>query len=151
MVGLQSCNCQALMKLSCYHSSITKQSMFIMLEYVYIIYFFLDSRNPIFQKVYFIGPSERVKPRLSHTLTRDAGPESNSRSAMHIMLRFLGTIFLKYHASLLSIYAWEIFYIYDDQLGLDGSDIYICSALVTISLIWRKFTSDTTTEPLSIN
>jgi hypothetical protein len=85
VVGLQSCNCQALMKLSCYHSSITKQSMFIMLEYVDIISFLFWIRgNPTFLKAHFVGSGERVKPRLFQALIRNARLDSNSRPAIQI-------------------------------------------------------------------
>jgi hypothetical protein len=49
-----------------------------MLGYIYILFFFLDSRKPTLQKAHFVGPDERVKPRLSQTLTRGARPDSNS-------------------------------------------------------------------------
>jgi hypothetical protein len=47
--------------------------------------FFLDSRKPHSRKVHFMGPGERVKPRLSQTLTRGARPDSNSRPAVQIL------------------------------------------------------------------
>ena len=40
--------------------------------------------NSIFQKTYFMGPGEWIKPRLFQTLTRDASPDSNSRPAVQI-------------------------------------------------------------------
>jgi hypothetical protein len=56
-----------------------------MLEYVYIISFiFLIRGNLTSRKAYFVGLGERVKPRLSQALTRDARPDLNSRPAMQI-------------------------------------------------------------------
>jgi len=36
------------------------------------------------RKAHFVGPGERVKPRLSQALTRDARPDSNSRPPVQI-------------------------------------------------------------------
>ena len=47
-----------------------------------ILFFFLDSRKPHPRKVYFVGLDERVKSQLSHALTKDARPDSNSRPAI---------------------------------------------------------------------
>jgi hypothetical protein len=48
------------------------------------IYFFWIRGNSIPRKAYFVGPSERVKLRLSQVLTRDARPDLNSRPAVQI-------------------------------------------------------------------
>jgi len=48
------------------------------------VIFFFYSRKPYPQKSYFVGPSKRVKPRLSQALTRDARPDSNSRPTVQI-------------------------------------------------------------------
>lgn len=47
------------------------------------IYFFIRE-NPTPRKVYFIGPSERVKSWLSEALTRNVRPDSNSRPSVQI-------------------------------------------------------------------
>jgi hypothetical protein len=47
-------------------------------------FFFLDSRKPTSRKVHFVGSGERVKPRLSQTLTRGACPDSKKRPAVQI-------------------------------------------------------------------
>jgi hypothetical protein len=49
-----------------------------------MIFFFLDSRKPHLRKVHFVGPGERVKPRLSQAFIRGARPDSNLRLAMEI-------------------------------------------------------------------
>ena len=46
--------------------------------------FFWIRGNPTLQKAHFVDPDERVKPRLSQTLTRGARPDSNSRPAVQI-------------------------------------------------------------------
>ena len=46
--------------------------------------FFYYLRKSHLQKAYFVGPGERVKPRLSQALTRGARPDSNSRPAVQI-------------------------------------------------------------------
>jgi len=46
--------------------------------------FFFIRENPTLRKAYFVGPGERVKPRLSHILIRGARPDSNSRPAVQI-------------------------------------------------------------------
>ena len=52
---------------------------------VKILFFFFWIRgNPTSRKTHFVGPGERVKPRLSQTLTRSARPDSNSRPAVQI-------------------------------------------------------------------
>jgi hypothetical protein len=51
-------------------------------QLVILFYFYL--RNLILQKAHFAGLDERVKPWLSQALTRDARPDSNSRSAVQI-------------------------------------------------------------------
>jgi hypothetical protein len=48
------------------------------------ILFFLIRGNPTSRKAHFLGPGERVKPRLSQALTRGARPNSNSRLAVQI-------------------------------------------------------------------
>jgi len=48
------------------------------------IFFFWIQGNPTSRKAYFVGPGERLKPRLSQTLTRGARPNSNSRPAVQI-------------------------------------------------------------------
>jgi hypothetical protein len=50
---------------------------------LFFILFFIRG-NFIVWKTYFVGSDERVKLRLSQTLTRDARPDSNSRPAMQI-------------------------------------------------------------------
>jgi len=47
-------------------------------------FFFWIQGNPTSRKVHFVGSGERVKPRLSQTLTRSACPDSNSRPAVQI-------------------------------------------------------------------
>jgi hypothetical protein len=49
------------------------------------IFFFWIRGNPTSRKAYFVGPGERVKPRLSQVLTRGARPDSNSRPAVEIL------------------------------------------------------------------
>jgi len=49
-----------------------------------LIFFFWIRGNPTPRKAHFVGPGERVKPRLSQALTRDACPDSNSRPAVQI-------------------------------------------------------------------
>jgi len=49
-----------------------------------LIFFFLIRGNPTPRKLHFVGPGERVKPRLSQALTRGARPDSNSRPAVQI-------------------------------------------------------------------
>jgi len=51
---------------------------------MYTFFFFGIRENLTLQKVYFMGPDEEIKPRLSQTLTRDARPDSNSRPAVQI-------------------------------------------------------------------
>jgi len=51
---------------------------------LFFILFFIRG-NFIFWKIYFVGSDERVKLRLSQTLTRDARPDSNSRPAVQIL------------------------------------------------------------------
>jgi hypothetical protein len=46
--------------------------------------FFFDSRKPHPWKAYFVGPGERVKPRLFQALTRGTRPDSNSRPTVQI-------------------------------------------------------------------
>jgi len=46
------------------------------------LYFFWIRGNPTPRKAHFMGPGERVKPRLSQALTRGARPDSNSRPAV---------------------------------------------------------------------
>ena len=48
------------------------------------IFFFWIWGNPTSWKAHFVGPGERVKPRLSQALTRGARPDSNSRPAVQI-------------------------------------------------------------------
>jgi len=47
-------------------------------------FFFLIRGNPTLRKAYFVGPGERVKPRLFQALTRGARPDSNSRPVVQI-------------------------------------------------------------------
>jgi len=47
-------------------------------------FFFWIRENLISRKMYFVGPGEGVKLRLSQTLTRDARLNSNSRPAVQI-------------------------------------------------------------------
>jgi len=47
-------------------------------------FFFWIQGNPTLRKAHFVGPDERVKPRLSQALTRGARPDSNSRPAVQI-------------------------------------------------------------------
>jgi hypothetical protein len=47
-------------------------------------FFFWIQGNPTLRKAHFVGLDERVKPRLSQTLTRDARPDSNSRPVVQI-------------------------------------------------------------------
>jgi len=47
-------------------------------------FFFFIRGNLTLRKVYFVGPDEGVKPRLSQVLTRNARPDSNSRPAVQI-------------------------------------------------------------------
>jgi hypothetical protein len=47
-----------------------------------MFFFFWIQGNSISWKAHFVGSGERVKPRLSHTLTRGACPYSNSRPAV---------------------------------------------------------------------
>jgi hypothetical protein len=47
-------------------------------------FFFWIRGNPTPRKAYFVGPGERVKPRLSQALTRGARPDSNWRPAVQI-------------------------------------------------------------------
>ena len=49
----------------------------------YEIFFWIRG-NPTSRKAHFVGPGERVKPRLSQTLTRGARPDSNSKPVVHI-------------------------------------------------------------------
>jgi hypothetical protein len=51
---------------------------------ILLFYVFFIRENPTFRKVHFVGPDERVKPRLSHILIRGARPDSNSRPAVQI-------------------------------------------------------------------
>ena len=53
-------------------------------NFLFKLFFFLDSRKPHPRKAHFVGPGKRVKPRLSQALTRGARPDSNSRPAMQI-------------------------------------------------------------------
>ena len=48
------------------------------------ILFFWIRGNLILGKAYFVGPDERVKPRLSQALIRGARPNSNSRPTVQI-------------------------------------------------------------------
>ena len=50
-----------------------------------LFFFFWIRRNPTSRKAHFVGPGERIKPRLSQALTRDARPDSNSRLAVQIL------------------------------------------------------------------
>ena len=55
--------------------------------YIYICFdyfFFWIQGNPALRKAHFVGPGERVKSRLSQTLTRGARPDSNSRPTVQI-------------------------------------------------------------------
>jgi len=45
-------------------------------------FFFWIRGNLTLRKAYFVGSGERVKPRLSQALTRDARPDSNLRPAV---------------------------------------------------------------------
>jgi hypothetical protein len=54
------------------------------LAYVVYIFFFGFEETSSPRKAHFVGPDERVKPRLSQVFTRDARPDSNSRPAMQI-------------------------------------------------------------------
>jgi hypothetical protein len=47
-------------------------------------FFFFIRGNSTPRKAYFVGLGERVKPRLSQALIRDARPDLNSRFAVHI-------------------------------------------------------------------
>jgi len=47
-------------------------------------FFFWIRGNPTSRKAHFMGPGERVKPRLSQALTKGARPDSNSRPAVQI-------------------------------------------------------------------
>jgi hypothetical protein len=47
-------------------------------------FFFWIRGNPTPRKAHFVGPGERVKPRLSQALTRGARPDSNSKLAVQI-------------------------------------------------------------------
>jgi len=47
-------------------------------------FFFWIRGNPTSWKAHFVGPGERVKPRLSQALTKGARPDSNSRPAVQI-------------------------------------------------------------------
>jgi hypothetical protein len=49
-----------------------------------INFFFWNRENSSPWKAHFVDPGERVKPRLSQTLTRVAHPDSNSRPAVQI-------------------------------------------------------------------
>ena len=48
------------------------------------VYFFFGFEETPSLKTYFVGSDERVKPRLSQTLTRDLRSDSNSRPAVQI-------------------------------------------------------------------
>jgi hypothetical protein len=50
----------------------------------HFIYLFWIRENLIFWKAHFVGPGERLKPRLSQALIKDAHPDSNLRSVVHI-------------------------------------------------------------------
>jgi hypothetical protein len=48
-------------------------------------FFFLIRGNPTSRKTFFVGPGERVKPRLFQALTRSACPDSNLKPAVQIL------------------------------------------------------------------
>jgi hypothetical protein len=48
------------------------------------LHFFLFEETSLFRKAYFVGLDERVKLRLSQTLTINTCPDSNSRPAVQI-------------------------------------------------------------------
>ena len=49
-------------------------------------FFFWIRGNLTSRKAHFVGPGERVKPRLSQALTRGARPDSNTRPAVQISI-----------------------------------------------------------------
>jgi len=54
------------------------------MSYVIVHFFCWIRENPTPRKAHFVGQGERVKPQLSHALTRDARSDSNSRPAVQI-------------------------------------------------------------------
>jgi hypothetical protein len=49
-----------------------------------IFFFGFEETSPLY-KVYFVGPGEEIKSRLFQALTKNACPDSNSKSAVQIL------------------------------------------------------------------
>jgi hypothetical protein len=73
-----------LLTIGAYYSLQPFTGFFSTLSPIFFFFFFWIRGNLISWKAHFVGPGERVKLRLSQTLTRDACPDSNSRPAVQI-------------------------------------------------------------------
>jgi len=97
--------------------------------------------NLIFWKTYFVGPNERVKPRLFQALTRGARPDSNSRPAVQISStlpsRYTPWGPLCHYASEQFISNWILFQRCDLKALLTSS----ISSVKTLLSNWKVFMS----------